>query len=105
MATPHLLAVVNDAFILIPVLIGFPLFGAAVFFWWRWQYGVWSVRRADRDQTADPRQVVIIDRAQVEQPATSTSSITPARPATDTTTTNPAQAPRPDQPPRAAAGH
>jgi hypothetical protein len=92
MATPHLLAVVNDAFILIPVLIGFPLFGAAVFFWWRWQYGVWSVRRTAGTQPADPRQVVIVDRAQVEQPADTTPSATADAPPT-----------RPDQT-RSAAG-
>lgn len=48
----------NGTGIVIAVAILFPLFGAAVFFWWRKQYGVWSrTLRSD----ATNRQTQIID--------------------------------------------
>ncbi len=51
----------SDTWIIVAVAILFPLFGAAVFFYWRIQYGVgvpWLTRRASRSQTDDADVVV-----------------------------------------------
>jgi hypothetical protein len=49
---------VRDLIIIIAVAIGFPLFGLAVFFWWRFTYGVWSPRRRARQETEGNVQII-----------------------------------------------
>ncbi len=39
----------SDSWIIAIVAVGFPLCGLGVFFFWRWQYGVWSLNRRERD--------------------------------------------------------
>ncbi len=45
----------RDFWIIAVVAVGFPLCGLGVFFFWRWQYGVWSLKRRVRD---DGREVI-----------------------------------------------
>ncbi|MBL8757443.1 MAG: hypothetical protein JNK35_03315 [Phycisphaerae bacterium] len=48
----------GDGLIIAIVAVGFPLFGLGVFFFWRWQYGVWSLKRRQGDQSAHIVQIV-----------------------------------------------
>ncbi len=50
-----------DGLIIAIVAVGFPLFGLGVFFFWRWQYGVWSIKRRQRDTGAQVVHVVPAD--------------------------------------------
>ncbi|MBX9736960.1 MAG: hypothetical protein K2X32_08535 [Phycisphaerales bacterium] len=54
-----------DTWIIVAVAILFPLFGAAVFFYWRIQYGVgvpWLTGRRDRNSAGDGANEVIVTR-------------------------------------------
>lgn len=55
----------DDTVIFGIILVGFPLFGAAVFFWWRWQYGVWApksrARKGQGGEESGARVITISD--------------------------------------------
>jgi hypothetical protein len=54
-----------DTWIIIAAAILFPLFGVAVFFYWRIQYGVgvpWLTGRRDRNSAGDGANEVIVTR-------------------------------------------
>lgn len=42
----------GDTHIILTVAVLFPLFGLAVFFFWRWTYGVWAEERRGRRERA-----------------------------------------------------